>query len=466
MSFASGPRYIVNLEDLKKMNHDLVQVTDLFNNSFNIFRHQQAQLLQKQQQQQLQGQQPQPHAMSNLMAPPVMNKPEMQQQQTQQVRHMVPQNRPPSVVQQHPPPPTQTPQPAHNQSLRPPGPSTSLQPPLPGKRKAPQTPGSAAMSTPSPAPAVSASTPVASTPTPTATASSPPANTKSPKNKPTPKAKATSRQRRASKVNVTTPIAPAVPSENSQPPPAAAATPVSGKRQREEEMTPNSGGAIAVEASEALNEGSPPKRVKMEWEAQPSEAQLKKNEAIANIQSDEEAASFMNQMKEMIKTAAGSEEEGQQSSLTSDISETLGMLLKGCGPSPDPMGFAGISLGSGAGESNGTRELELAAGPLADAFDEFIDFSFVVDDEDSKTPDLVSSSSTNPSPESNHDAEAGHHLSSSTSTDIKTENTSDLLRLGMWREIDNGEATYHQTSEWKWDSSMLTLDMPWAIFNS
>lgn len=461
MSFASGPRYIVNLEQLKKMNQELMQVMELFTNNLNVFKYQQSQ-----QKQQLRSQQAQQHVMNNPMAPPVMNKPEMQQ--TQQVRHMPPQNRPPSIVQQQPQ--VQQHQQVlnqNNQSHRPPSHPTSLQPPLTGKRKAPQTPGSATVSTPSPAPAASALTPVASAPTPTATASSPPANTKSPKNKP---AKAKARQRRASKVNITTPATPAVPSESSQPPPATAATPTTGKRQREEEATPNSGGANVVKASEVINEGSPPKRVKTEWEAQPSEAQLKKNEAIANIQSDEEAASFMNKMKEMIKTAAGSEEEGQQSSLTSDISETLGMLLKGCGPSPDPMGFAGISLGGGS-ESNGTRELELAAGPLADAFDEFIDFSFVVDDEDdnSKTPDLISSSSTNPSPESNHDGEAGHHLLNPTATlatDIKTENSSDLLRLGMWKEIDNGEATYHQTSEWKWDSPMPTLDMPWAIFNS
>jgi len=173
-------------------------------------------------------------------------------------------------------------------------------------------------------------------------------------------------------------------------------------------------------------------------------------------------------MTELIKRVA-EEEGGQPSSITNGISETLDMFLKGYGPVPDAMdGFSGASMGAG-GESSSSREPD-AAPALGDPFDEFFDFSFgTVEDEDSKTPDLVSSSSTNPSPESNHDAESGHHLltsASSSTIDIKTEDLSDPLRLGTWKEIDGGEAAYYQMTEWKFESPMTSIDQPWAIYNS
>jgi hypothetical protein len=108
-----------------------------------------------------------------------------------------------------------------------------------------------------------------------------------------------------------------------------------------------------------------------------------------------------------------------------------------------------------------------------DSFDEFFDFSFGTDDENNSkapTPDLVSSSSTNPSPESNHEVDVANHgllSSSSSAMEIKTEEQPDHLRLGTWKEIDHGEATYYNpTTEWKWDSPMPSHDQPWAIFNS
>jgi hypothetical protein len=101
------------------------------------------------------------------------------------------------------------------------------------------------------------------------------------------------------------------------------------------------------------------------------------------------------------------------------------------------------------GEFRSSRDPD-AVPTLGDPFDEFLDFSFgTVEDEDSTTPHLVSSS--NPSPESNHDAESGHDLlaSASPSTiDVKTEDFSGPLRLGTWKEIDGGEAAYFQTTEW------------------
>ena len=453
MSSASGPRYIVNLDALRGMANDINRIYEIFI-AYQTMKMQQQQQIQKQQHQHLQ----QSQMMNNMMAPPVINKPDLPQSQ---IRPGMPQNRPPSVVPPAQPQlPSQQAPPNLNQTLRPPPAVQST-----SKRKGPQTPGSMAVSSPSPSHVASAPTPVANTPTPTATASSPPATTKSPKAKAPPKKTSAPKTRRTSKI-VTPVIPPAVP-EPAQTSTASPPTTSGGKRPREEEETTpnihNGGNANPAESSEVVTEASPPKRVKTEWEAQPTEAQRKKQENIANIKTDEEVIDLMDQMTELIKFAAGAEEEGQSVSLTTGISETLDMLLKGYGPIPDSIeGYSSV-----CGEPGSSRELETGPGPLADAFDEFIDFSYVTaEDEDSKTPDLISSSSTNPSPESNHEAEAGHHLltSSSSTLDIKAED-SDLVRLGTWKEIDGGESAYYQTTEWKYDSPMTSLDQPWAIFN-
>lgn len=150
-------------------------------------------------------------------------------------------------------------------------------------------------------------------------------------------------------------------------------------------------------------------------------------------------------------------DEGQESSLT-DISETLDLILKGYGSVPDAPDGAGISS-LGMGEPNGVRDSPPAPQlPAGDEFVEYFDFSSFGNEDDSSskvaTPDLVSSSSTNPSPESD------------ASSDIKTEEISDLLRLGTWKEIDGGESAFYQSGDWKWDSPMPTLEQPWAIFTS
>jgi len=420
------------------------RIMEHFSTNFNTMRTQQAQAQQlvhhQQQMHQQQQQQQQQHMVNNLMAPPMMNGATEIPQQARP-------HRPSSAIgpsQQSAP---QQPQPPS----QPPRAPTSL----PIKRKQHQPSGSGAVSTPSPAPA---STPVASTPTSTAAASSPPASTtKSPKSKAAAKPKPApinAKQRRASKV--APPVAPApVPVELTQ----SSAT-ANGKRPREEENSSGSGGATTGGASQDVaSEPSPPKRFKTEWEAQPSDALRKKTEPAANVKSDEDTSAFLEQMTELIKLG------------NTDISDTLEMILKGYGSVPDAIDGTGMPL---AGPSNGNREPTPPPMPVSDAFDEFFDFSFgTVEDEESiskaPTPDLISSSSTNPSPESNHEAEAGHHMLTSTSSstmEIKTEEMSDLLRLGTWKEIDGGEAAYYQTPEWKWDSPNLTLDQPWAIFNS
>ncbi|KAJ2922542.1 hypothetical protein H1R20_g14553, partial [Candolleomyces eurysporus] len=155
--------------------------------------------------------------------------------------------------------------------------------------------------------------------------------------------------------------------------------------------------------------------------------------------------------------------------MASDLTETLSMLLKGCGPSEGGEA-SGSGFGSDLSNANGR---EPSPQPAASLFDEFFDFSNVGDEEDTKvdTPELVSSSSsTNPSPESNISESdvGGHHLSgvsTSMKMDPKLEDVSDALRLGTYKEIDGGESAYYQSNEWKWEGTMNTFDHPWAIFN-
>jgi hypothetical protein len=83
---------------------------------------------------------------------------------------------------------------------------------------------------------------------------------------------------------------------------------------------------------------------------------------------DEDATALFNQMTELIKSAE--KEGGQPSSITTGISETLEMLLKGYGPVPDAMdGFSASSMG---GESRSSRDLDAAPtlGDHAEAKDE------------------------------------------------------------------------------------------------
>ena len=368
---------------------------------------------------------------------------------------MLPHSRPPVPQQQ------QTSNPLLQQQQQPQNLSSSLRPPVPApsikvQRKPQQSSSTAVASTPSPA---AAATPVASALTPTAVAS-PPLALKSPKGKPSGKPKATigPTKRRASKV-----VPPPVPAE-----PVQSSPPISNRNTKRphDDNTSNGAGPASGSSSTVANEPSPPKRPKTEWDSAPSEALRKKNEAIDSIKTEEDASVFLEQMTaELIKMAANGE--GQES-LSSDISDTLEMILKGYGPIPDISGTMSL------GESSSAREPSPPPAPLMDSFDEFFDFSFgTVDDDENNskapTPDLVSSSSTNPSPESNHEVDAANHSLSSTSTsamEIRTEELPDRLRLGTWKEIDHGEATYYNPiTEWKYDSPMPSHDQPWAVFN-
>jgi len=124
--------------------------------------------------------------------------------------------------------------------------------------------------------------------------------------------------------------------------------------------------------------------------------------------------------------------------------------------------MSSLGMGDGSAPQDG-------APPVVDEFVEFFDFSsFGAGDEDdagskAETPDLISSSSTNPSPESGSEVDAAHQALTS---DVKSEDFSDHLRLGVWKEVDGGESAYFHSGQWKWDSPMQSLDQPWAIFNS
>jgi len=194
---------------------------------------------------------------------------------------------------------------------------------------------------------------------------------------------------------------------------------------------------------------------------------IEKEERIENIKTDEDANAFLEQMTELIRLAA--DNDGQES-LTSDISETLDMILKGCSQDTSDSGvMASLSMSDVVGRPSSPTS---GLAPAADEFQfkDFLDFtSCAADDDYSKpaTPDLIVSSSTNPSPESASDAVDAAGTSSDTtklpSFKLESSYDSDLLRLGVWKEIDGGESTYYQSDKWDWEGAMPILDQPWAF---
>jgi hypothetical protein len=371
---------------------------------------------------------------------PVPPHPPQQQQQQQSSQQQQQQQ------QQQPPPPyqhiQQQMQPPINGSLR--QPPALLQPPM--KRKAQ---GNGSVSSPSPAP-MQVSTPAASAPTPTATASSPPAGVKSPKARATPKTKpAIAKARRPSKVVPPNPSSAAPVVEQS--PSANGST--GGKRQREEDGPD----AATPGSSSIAGEPSPPKRAKTEWESEPTEELKKQEEAVENVKTEEDASAFLDQFTEFFKV-------NPSDSLTSGLSESIDMFLKGY-----PGDLPGGMLTSEASGSSMKKEPSPPPEATLDQFFDFTGFAVGGDQEDFKapTPDLSSSaSSTNPSPESNHEIDASHHALSAAFHDIKTEDTASMLGVGPWKDIDAGEGIFFQPTSWSWETTMPSLDPPWAISNS
>jgi hypothetical protein len=319
-------------------------------------------------------------------------------------------------------------------------------------------PTKAKKSTSAPTPPASASTPVANPPTPSPAAAASPQTPKSPKTKLPAKKQPKSRKPSTPKVNATPTIEPApvpdpsitagVKRAREEEPEAAAPQPISGP------STGPSSNPLPQTPSSVANEPSPPKKVKTDWEGPVSESLQKKNQEVENIKTEEDATQFLEQMTELIKMA-GTED---QASLSSDISETLDQLLKGYGglPDSDPSAFSSLGLG----EVNGSLDASTSNSglPASGSGDltEFFDFSLFPNEEEdeSKTPDLISSSSTNPSPESQADV-----------LDVKQEEY-DPVRLGPLKGIDGGESAYFQSTNWRWDGQMAAMDPPWAIFNT
>ncbi|KXN85860.1 hypothetical protein AN958_10758 [Leucoagaricus sp. SymC.cos] len=221
------------------------------------------------------------------------------------------------------------------------------------------------------------------------------------------------------------------------------------KRAREEENVPSGrnvapsplGGAIA-------DQPSPPKRVKIEWDGPPSEELQQRKAMIDGVKTEEDANNFLATMSEIFKIAK--------------LTELTNMLLKGYTQMP--------------GTSSAADGLDAFVTPLDPPLlpamekdlEKYFDFSSLGgEDDDSKTPELVSSSSTtNTSPGSNSGNETTEGGGGMTTNELKNEDTMDLTYLGMWKEVDGGESASYQNNEWKWDSTMPSLEHPWAIFTS
>ncbi|KAF7970492.1 hypothetical protein HWV62_23801 [Athelia sp. TMB] len=243
-----------------------------------------------------------------------------------------------------------------------------------------------------------------------ATASSP-KTPKSPKFKlaAKPKPAPAQKSRKGSKVVAPTPEPVQAPSPSS-----------SLKRPREDEET--------AAGTPVVSSAPSPKKAKTEWEAPPCEEVIKKEQQIDNIKTDEDANAFLQQMTELLQMAAGND--GQE---MTNITETLDMILKGCGQETSDLGASGSGFIPDMGASD-------ASAPNADEFQDYFDFTTCAPDEDSKpaTPDLLSSSSTNPSPESASDpADPATAAGDNRHANLKVEQSyePDSLRLGAWQEV-------------------------------
>lgn len=324
----------------------------------------------------------------------------------------------------------------------------------------------ASISTPTPPPAQSASTPTAQAATPSMPAPSP-QTPKSPKVKSAPKPKPVPARRKASKASTTLPDVPSM--TPAQTPVASSSTPPdvkgSTKRAREEDIQ------IVDGPSAASNSAPSPKRAKPDWDGPPSEALQKRKEEVENIQTDEDATSFVERMTELLKMA----NDGQDSSLTANISESLDAILAGMpGDFTLPSSFGSSTFGDTLSDPLSPPSAHM---PANDPLVEFFDFSSYSEDDPigsiAPTPDLLHASSTDQSPQSasseadgsGHSGGSAHANSSPQIADAKVDDLGDdPLRLGVWKEIDGGESSYYHSTGWKWDQPMPTMD--WAISTS
>ncbi|KZT29950.1 hypothetical protein NEOLEDRAFT_1127859 [Neolentinus lepideus HHB14362 ss-1] len=338
-----------------------------------------------------------------------------------------------------PPPMSKTPVPPVPAASRAPQPQGS-----PVRRKHP--PGAPIASTASTPPAVFASTPGTSAATPITITNSPQLG-KSPKPRTTAKPKASAPPRRKASI------------KGGEAPIPDATT----KRKREDVPLPEP----------ETNAPSPPKKARTEWEEQPSQEIVRRQEEVENINTDEDAMAFFHTIQDLMEKQIGS-----NGALPSECSETLDGILKGYGG--DSTGPDGTGIPGALDPSNLlVSSPDVAQRSAVDNFDAFFDFSsFSTLDEEvsvskAPTPDLVASSSANPSPESGTDEPGGHGVAASTMTPkIAEANVDDLsylngpLRLGIFGEVDGGESLFYSSDNWKWEGLMPTSDPAWAISDS
>ncbi|KAF9223549.1 hypothetical protein BS17DRAFT_782080 [Gyrodon lividus] len=456
----SSPQYIITLMTLRSMQTQIQKLNEEFENRWRATR-MAAAAAHAQQHAGLTLPTTRPATVTPLPIPPVQNMPQpppsAPPMNGRQVSINPPLQQSHSHIHPHPHPSQSQPPPQsqHHPQSQPQPVKKPVQPPVPLSPSVPPGPTTLASPTPPP-PVASASTPVASIATPQTTAGSP-QTPKSPKLKTAAKTKVAPR---ASRKPSATGKCPATPEAA---PPSVAGV----KRPPEDDIAAL---ANAAPSEAEANNAPSPKKVKTEWEGEASDALVKKQQEIENIKTDEDATLFLDRMKELFAMTASADSE-----ISSDIASTLDRILAGVAQEPADAAATAAALSAYGSGDVGPPPTALSPhmGPANDAFLEFVDFSSftTLEDEDSDskapTPDLVSSSETNPSPESGSEGDSSGSTSSPDKTKIdEPGDCSDLLRLRSLREIDGGESAYYQADNWKWASPMTTLDQPWAMFTS
>lgn len=204
-----------------------------------------------------------------------------------------------------------------------------------------------------------------------------------------------------------------------------------------------------------------PKKARTDWDG-PANAELaKKKEEVDALQSDEDAVKFFENMKDLLNMTSGDESAAEIANMINGIISDYN----------DPLSNDG---GFGALGDVGTADPSANNSSLGDGL-EFFDFnsysSAFDDDTGSKavTPDLLQTTSTNPSPRSGSETDhvqASNVPDTATIVEPKAHDGAvmiDPLRLGIWKEIDGAGSYHSHGDDWKWDGHMPSSDMSWAI---
>ena len=356
----------------------------------------------------------------------------------------------PGGVPSVPQPPPQPPSAVSNALFAPPGPPTA--PPAPAVPRPPHAPlqtahrkkpsqAQAAISTPTPPPIPTASTPTPQAATPGITAPSP-QTPKSPKGKAAAKPKAPARRKGSTKANNVETLTPAHTVVSTP----TSSTPVDakggGKRIRDDDADAPTPGVSSAPS---------PKRAKPDWEGPPNEEARKRDEQAENVKTDEQALALFEHVTKFI------DENPESAEAASNALDAILRTYPSAPDMEDPTMPPSFSFG----------DLPPTSPPHPmghDIFVDYINYSAF----DDPTPELVAGSSTNPSPESASDQD--HHTGrpgpSPQISNAKSDDTYDLLRPAMWKDIAGADTMFHQAQGWKWEGPMVAPDQPWAISTS